>query len=131
MKAAKTVLIWLILVILLVFAAGAYFYRTGRLTQLGSTNTPQSPAATPDNSVLAGPVSAVSPSSITITKQDGTSATVVIASTTQVILSGQDGQHGTLKSVSDIAAGMMVLITSDQSGAPAQSILIVSPPPKQ
>ena len=85
------------------------------------------PIVRPDNSVAGGPISSVSASSITISKQDGTSATFSVTPSTMVISQVAAGQTG--KSVADLANGTMVLvIPSNTNPATAQSISIVPIP---
>lgn len=126
----KIVLSFVGVVVLAAAAGAAYFYYYPPLPQVApSAAVPAAPQAVPDNQILAGPVTAISAQSIGVKKQDGTIATLRIASTTQVVLAGQGSQAGTPKKVSDIKLGAMVLVTSNGSDATAQSIVLLPAPP--
>jgi hypothetical protein len=80
-----------------------------------------------NNSVLSGAVTAISASSVTVTKQDGTSATLGITADTQVVSQVSAGQTG--KSASAITPGTLVLvIPSPTDASVAQTITIVPSP---
>jgi hypothetical protein len=114
----KKIVLSFVGVLVLATAAGAvYVYYYPAATQSPAPAVP--PAAAPDNSVVAGPVTLITSKSISVKKQDGSTVTLSIASTTKVI-------GGTIKT------GTMVLVNpSPTDPKVAYSIIIVSPPPTQ
>ena len=121
----KKGLIWLTVLLALIALSGAAYYYLG-MREAGSEPLP--PAATPDNNVIAGPVTSVGAGSITISKQDGTSATLSISTETKVVVAG-DGGPGAPKKASEIKPGMMVLATPSESHASAAAFIVILPPP--
>jgi hypothetical protein len=122
---------FLSLAILAVAADAAYLYYYSPAPEPNSPGPVVVPQAAPDNSVIAGPVTSITAKSISVKKQDGTTATLNIASTTQVGMAGSGGQP-TPKKISDVKTGMMVLVTSSGSDATvAQSIVLLLAPPAQ
>ena len=123
------------ILVLAAAAAAAYFYYYPQVpTVIDSHNAPsgQPTQAVPDNTVLTGPVSVITSTSITITKQDKTAATFSIASDTPVLLATQGGQAGTPKKINDIKVGTVVLLkTTPDDASATQWILIIPPPPVQ
>ena len=123
----RKALIWIVALAALVAAGGAaYFYRS---MSTGEQAQSAPPAAMPDYSVIAGPVAAISASSITIVKQDGTNATLGISEDTRIVAAGSNGQPGAPKSAGDIQVGMMVLATPSESGASVAASLVLVPAP--
>lgn len=102
------------------------------LMRASSSPVSQTTEAIPDNTVLAGPVLAIASKSITLTKQDGSTAELGIASTTHISMAGQGAEAGSPKKVSDITVGMKVLVTpSSTNAALAQSIVLLPASPAQ
>jgi hypothetical protein len=127
----KIVLSFVGVVAAVVLAGAAYFYYyPAPVQQEPAVQLP--PAATPDNSVVAGPVTAVSAKSISVKKQDGVVVTLSLGTSTQVTLAGAGGQTGTPKKVSDIQVNSMVLVTPDAADiTAAQSVVLLPAPPVQ
>lgn len=122
----KKGLIWLTVLLAIIALSGAAYYYLGT-REAGPE--PLSPAAMPDNNVIAGPVTSVGAGSITIAKQDGTSATLSISTETKVVVAGDSGQPGMPKSASEIRPGMMVLATPSESDASVAVFIVILPPP--
>ena len=122
----RKALIWIVALAALAAAGGAAYFYQG----MGGGERVQGapPAATPDNNVIAGPVASVGAGSITIMKQDGTSATLSISTETKVVVAG-DGGPGAPKKASEIKPGMMVLATPSESDASAAAFIVILPPP--
>ena len=114
-----------VLLALIALSGAAYYYLGMR--EAGSEPLP--PAATPDNNVIAGPVASVGAGSITIMKQDGTSATLGISEDTRIVAAGSRGQPGAPKSAGDIQVGMIVLATPSESDASIAASLVLVPAP--
>jgi hypothetical protein len=127
----KSIVSVIVLLVLVAAAAAAYLYYAPAPVSLPTTIVEQlPPAATPDNSVIAGPVTAVSASSITVKKQDGTSVSLTLATSTQIVMAGDNGQAGTVKKAGDIKLGVMVLVTPSKSDASvALSVVLLPAPP--
>jgi hypothetical protein len=132
----KIVLSFVGVVVLAAVGSAAYYYYYPDVPPpeytLNTSMPPGAQLAKPDNKVPAGSVSAVTTDSVTITKQDGTTATFSIASSTVILMPGQDTAAPAHKNASDIKTGMMVLVTPSQSNAAVvQSIVVVPAPPAQ
>lgn len=85
----------------------------------------------PNNTIAAGPVAAISATSITITKQDGSTPSFKISADTSVVL-GQEGQSAAPATWEAIQDGTVVLITpSAGDSKTAQTIVIVPAPAVQ
>ena len=123
----RKALIWIVALAALAAAGGAAYFYQG----MGGGERVQGapPAATPDNNVIAGPVTSVSEASITIMKQDGTSATLGISEDTRIVAAGSSGQPGAPKSAGDIQGGMIVLATPSESDASIAASLVLVPAP--
>lgn len=121
----KALTICIAILVLAGLGGGAYYYY-GMLGGIATTNLP--PAAVPDNSVNAGVIQALSGTSITIKKQDGTVVNFAIASTTRITIEAGQADAG----ASALAAGKVVLITpSSADPKTAGSIIVTSEPPAQ
>jgi hypothetical protein len=115
----KTTLSSIIVLVLAVAAGVAYLYYSAPSVELP-------PAATPDNSVIAGPVTSISATSIAVVTPPPTTATLAVVADTSVVASS--GGASVQKSLSDIKVGMMVLISPAADGS-AGFIIIVGAPP--
>jgi hypothetical protein len=80
----------------------------------------------PNNTVAAGPVSSISASSISLTKQDGTTATFSITADTLIML-GQDGQSGAPTTWDAITDGTVVLVNPSKDNTKAAETIIIVP----
>ncbi len=110
------------LVAVLVVVAGAGSIYAIKAPQESSVRIIQA-----DNTVAGGLVSAASPSSVTITKQDNTSVTFGITSSTKITSQVAAGQTG--KGVADLLVGTMILVTpSTDSPLDAAAISFVPIP---
>lgn len=108
-------------------ASGAYYFARLENADQKAGSLP----VEPNNNVAAGPVSAISASSISVVKQDGIMATFGIAAATAIVL-GQDGQSAAPATWDAIHDGTVVLITPSKGDARvAQTIVIVPAPPVQ
>ncbi len=118
----KKIAVYSVLLLFLAAAiAAAYYYYHNYLTVMqpapvaSSTPVEITPVVKPDNSIIAGPVTAISSKSITVKKQDGTFATLALASTTHM--------------VAGLAKGTIVLvIPTDGNLTIAQSVVVVPTP---
>lgn len=110
---------------LLVFCGSVYYYWAYVMPRSMTPLTEMPPAVAPDNAVAAGQVVAVSAKSISITKQDGTTATFAVTGTT-VVVTPAEGRPGDLAALSDVAVGALVLITpSADAAATARTIVLL------
>jgi hypothetical protein len=131
----KIVLSFVGIIVLAAVGAAAYFYYGAAPSNVipGLEGSPgeSAPLVQSNLVALAGPITALSATSITIQKQDGTTATLTISPATEIWQAGQEGGNKAVqKSVSDIKVGTMVLITPAQNDATlAQSIAILTPSP--
>jgi hypothetical protein len=120
-------IVWSVLAVLVVAAAvaSAYWQRMSLPLLQPQAVAPQMQV---DNSVVGGSVANVSASSITVTKQDGTSATFSVTADTAIISRVSAGQTG--KALSDLVKGTMVIIVPNPNNRfNAKSVAIVPPPP--
>jgi len=118
-------------VLVVLVGGGALAFMQYRNSMQRAALTPTAPRATPDNTVIAGPVTAITATSISVAKQDGTTATLGITATTRVTAAAVGGQAGIPKKVSDIKKGAVVLVTSGSDSTVAASIVLLPAPPVQ
>ena len=105
-----------------------YFIPAPDSLQQETAQANATPVAQPDPSVLSGPVTAVSTSSITISTSGG-SKTTALSSGVKVFMADGQGNH-TDKTLTDITVGQMVLLSlAPPNKTQVDSILILPPPP--
>ena len=126
-----TLAVILLLVAGLVTTSAYVFKQTVPLPRAVAEPVQTTMEATPDSSVAVGPVTAITKTSITIKKQNGIMLQFGITASTTVLLSGENGQAGTLKTLSAISVGTRVLITPNKEANTAVSIVILPLPPTQ
>jgi len=113
-----------VIVILAALGGAAYYYNPGLLMMQHAE-----PLAEPDSSVLAGPIKAVTATSITIQKQSAGAITLTIASSTSIKEAAVNGGVADDAASTALQIGTMVLITPDLNDASlAQSIIILPEP---
>lgn len=118
---------------ILVIVAGAvlYYYFIVVPVPAYVTSAPQTTESQPDNTLAGGTITAITSTAITIVKQDTAIVSFAIAADTQVLRGGQDGGPGIPKKSSDLAVGMMVLITPSHTDAAQAQVVLIIPPPTQ
>lgn len=125
----KTLLYFVVAVLLAAAAATAYYYLVVQRVPASALQSPYTSEAKPDNTVAGGPIMAITGASITILKQNNTTASFSITADTAVMLAGDAGQPGVTQKSADLRVGMMVLVTpSRTSPTQAQTVLIIPPP---
>jgi hypothetical protein len=128
----KIVLSFVGVVVLVAAAGAAYFYYYPMVPAAieAQNNAPGTILAVPDDTVLTGPVSAITATSISITKQNKATATFTIASDTPVLLaSAEPGKPGIVKSITDIKVGTLILVQTSKSDASVVEVILIIPPP--
>jgi hypothetical protein len=123
----KILLTCVVLVLLAAAGYGLLYYRWQRITTPHSVAELNGGMAQPDTRVVAGPITDVSVTSITVKKQDGTNATLAVNASTTVISQVASGQTG--EGLGDLKVGDMVLVVPVLNNATlAQSINLVPAP---
>lgn len=126
MKAFKVVLIVLVGILLAGLGVGVYMYQTGGLQ--GFLTMPGQPQAGADvPSVVAGSITAISGSTLSVQTSDGVSVTVKVTDATRVESLVGVGETG--KTLSQLAVGTMVAVILDVKDSKLARIISVVPEP--